>query len=146
MLKKKATLVADVFSKLPTVKDIFTRMFKKERVIAPFYGQHVQRYKTFVESPWEYFYQIFLSLWAKLTWETSLLLIFELLRVFIKTLTAAHKYSLCYIWNLQVPYQMQLSKKLKTFSRFFFPFLKSSSNFQYFGKEMTLLTNLFPKL
>ena len=70
-----------------------------------------------------------------MTWETSLLLIFELLRVFIETLTAYHKYSLCYIWNLQVLHQMQLSKKLKTFPQFFFPFLKSSSNFEHFEKK-----------
>ena len=51
-----------------------------------------------------------------MTCKTSLLLIFELLRVFVKILTADHKYSLCYIWNLQVLSQMQLSKKVKIFS------------------------------
>ena len=30
---------------------------------------------------------------------------------------------------------MQLSKKLKTFSQFFFPFLKSVSNFEHFEKK-----------
>ena len=53
-----------------------------------------------------------------MTLETSPLLIFELLGIFIKTLTADHKYSVCYIWNLQLLYPMQLSKKLKTFSVF----------------------------
>ena len=51
-----------------------------------------------------------------MTCKTSLLLIFELLRVFVKILTADHKYSLCYIWNLNVLSQMQLSKKVKIFS------------------------------
>ena len=124
-----------VFSKLPTVKRTVTQMFKYHRVIAPFYGQHVKRSKTLVKCPWEYFYKFSLSLCSKLTWESSLLLIFELLRVFIKTLTADHKYSLCYIWNLQVLWQMQLSKKLKPFSQFFSPFLKSSSNFEHFEKK-----------
>ena len=63
-----------------------------------------------------------------MTWETSLLLIFELLRVFIKTLIADDKYSLCYIWNLQVLYQKQLFKKLKISYHSFSPFYKSSSN------------------
>ena len=124
-----------VFSKLPTVKRTVTQMFKYHRVIAPFYRQHVKRSKTLVKCPWEYFYKTCLLLWSKLTWETSLLLIFELLRVFIETLTADHRYSLCYIWNLQVLHQMQLSKKLKTFPQFFFPFLKSSSNFEHFEKK-----------
>ena len=133
--EKKMFLLAYLFSKLPTVKGTVTQMFKYHRVIAPSYGQRVKRSKTLVKCPWEYFYQNCLLLWSKLTWETSLLLIFELLRVFIETLTADHRYSLCYIWNLQVLHQMQLSKKLKTFPQFFFPFLKSSSNFEHFEKK-----------
>ena len=70
-----------------------------------------------------------------LTWKTSLLLIFELLRVFIQTSTVGDKYSLCDIWNLQVLYQKQLSKKLKKIDEFFFVFFKSSSNFERFEKR-----------
>ena len=76
----------------------------------------------------------------------SFSLIFELLRVFIKTLTTDHKYSLCYIWNLQVVDQMQLSKKRKTFSQFCSPFLNSSSTFECFDKKMTFTANVFLKL
>ena len=130
--ERKIFLLPYIFSKLPTVKPTVLQMFKYHRVIAPSYGQHVKRSKTLVKCPWQYFYKTCLLLWSKLTWETSLLLIFELLRVFIETLTADHRYSLCYIWNLQVLHQMQLSKKLKTFPEFFFPFLKSSSNFEHF--------------
>ena len=71
----------------------------------------------------------------KLTWETSLLCIFELLQVYIKKLNADHKYSLCYIWNQQVLYQMQLYEKLKIFSQFFISFLKYSWNFEHFEKK-----------
>ena len=124
--EKKIFLLPYIFSKLPNVKGTDTQMFKYHRVIAPSYGQHVKRSKTLVKCPWQYFYKNCLLLWSKLTWETSLLLIFELLRVFIETLTADHRYSLSYIWNLQVLHQMQLSKKLKTFSGFFCLFLKFS--------------------
>ena len=110
-------------------------MFKYHRLKTPFYGQQVKRSKTLVKCPLEYFYNISLSLWAKVTWETSLLLIFELLRVFLKTLTADHKYSLCYIWNLQLLHQMQLSKKIKFISQFFSIFLKASSIFEHFEKK-----------
>ena len=127
--ERKIFLLPYVFSKLPTVKRTVTQMFKYHRVIAPSYGQRVKRSKTLVKCPWQYFYKTCLLLWSKLTWETSLLLIFELLRVFIETLTADHRYSLCYIWNLKVLHQMQLSKKLITFSGFFCPFLKFSSHF-----------------
>ena len=43
ILKKKMSLVAYVFSKLPTVKGTVTQMFKYHRAIAPSYGQHVKR-------------------------------------------------------------------------------------------------------
>ena len=132
---KKDLPVTVCISKLPNVKRTVTQMFKYHRVIAPFYGEHVKGSKTLVKCPWEYFYQTCLLLWSKLAWETALLLIFELLRAFIETLTADHRYCLCYIWNLKVLHQMQLSKKLKTFYEFFCPFLKSSSNFEHFEQE-----------
>ena len=135
LFKRKIFLLPYIFSKLPNVKRTVTQNFKYHRVIAPCYRQHIKRSKTLVKCPWQYFYQTFLLLWSKLTWETSLLLIFELLRVFIETLTADHRYSLCYIWNLQVLHQMQLSKKLKTFTQFFCPFLKSPSNFEHIEKK-----------
>ena len=133
--ERKIFLLPSIFSKLPNVKRTVTPMFKYHRVIAPFYRQHVKRSKTLVKCPWEYFYKTRLLLWSKLAWETSLLSIFDLLRVFIDILTADHRYSLSYIWNLQVLYQMQLSKNLKTFSDFFCPFLKSSSNFEHFEQK-----------
>ena len=37
--------------------------------------------------------------------------------------------------NLMEPIHMQLSQKLKTFSRFFSAFPKSSLNFEYFQKN-----------
>ena len=61
-----------------------------------------------------------------------MLLVFELLQFFVKTLTADDNYSLCNIWNLEELYQMQLSKKQKKFSRYFSPSLKSPSHFQHF--------------
>ena len=41
---------------------------------------------------------------------------------------------------------MQLSQKQKTFSQFFFVFLKSRSNFEHIKKKITLIANVFPKL
>ena len=133
--ERKIFLLPYIFSKLPTVKRTVLQMFKYHRVIAPSYGQHVNRSKTLVKCPWQYFYKTCLLLWSKLTWETSLLLIFELLRVFIETLTVDHRYSPCYIYNLQVLHQMQWSKKLKTFTQFFCPFFKSPSNFEHIEKK-----------
>ena len=63
------------------------------------------------------------------------LLIFEFLRLYVKTLTAGDKYSLCDIWNLQDLIQMQLSKKVKTFFEIFSRFLKTISRFRHFEKK-----------
>ena len=60
-----------------------------------------------------------------------MLLIFEVLRLFLKTLTAAGKYSLCNIWTLQELIQLQLSKKQKKICQF----LKAASNFKHFEKK-----------
>ena len=37
--------------------------------------------------------------------------------------------------NLQLPIQMQLSQKRKTFSQFFVPSLDSTSNFEHFDRK-----------
>ena len=50
-------------------------------------------------------------------------MISEILGLFINTLTADEKYSLCNSENLRKPVQMRLSKKQKNLSEFFAPFL-----------------------
>ena len=42
--------------------------------------------------------------------------------------------------------QMHLSEKQKAFSQFFCAFFKSTSNFEHFQKNMTLIADVFPKL
>ena len=65
----------------------------------------------------------------------SALVLGEVLVVFVKRLTADGKYPVQDCENLQLPIQMQLSKKRKSFFEFFVPFLESASNFQHFEKE-----------
>ena len=54
----------------------------------------------------------------------------EILVVFVNI--ADGKYLLQDCDNLQLPNQMQLSEKRKTFPEFFIPFLESTSNFKHF--------------
>ena len=65
----------------------------------------------------------------------SPLVLGEFLAVFANTLTADGKYPVQDCENLQLPIQMQLSEKPKSFSEFFFPFLESRSNFKHFEKK-----------
>ena len=66
--------------------------------------------------------------------------------LFVNTLNANDKHFLLNRDNLTQPIQMQLSHKQKTFSEFFFAFLKSILNFKHFQKKMTLIADVFPEL
>ena len=64
-----------------------------------------------------------------------LLVIHKILRLFVNTLTVNDKHYLLNRDNLTQPIQMQLSQKQKTFSEFFFAFLKSILNFKHLPKK-----------
>ena len=55
-------LIAHVFPKLQTAKDLVTPMPKNRHFRTPFDSQHVNGSQTPVKFSWQTFYQIFLSL------------------------------------------------------------------------------------
>ena len=65
----------------------------------------------------------------------SPLLLDEMLGVFVNTLTADGKYPVQGCLNLHLLIQMQLSEKRNPFSKFFVPFLDSTSNFYHFERK-----------
>ena len=65
----------------------------------------------------------------------SPLMLGKILGVFVNTMTADGKYPIQDCENLQLPIEMQLSKKRKTLSQFFVPFLESTSNFKHFERK-----------
>ena len=67
-------------------------------------------------------------------WKKSLLVIHEILRLFVNTLTVNDKHLLNRD-NLTQQIQMQLSEKQKTFSEFVFAFLKSILNFKHLAAK-----------
>ena len=67
--------------------------------------------------------------------EKSLLITHKILRLLVNTLTADDKHYLLNRENLAQRIQMQLSQKQKTFSEFFFGFLKSILNFKHLPKK-----------
>ena len=64
-----------------------------------------------------------------------MLVLCNILRLFVNTLTADDKYSLVNTNNLTQSIQTLLSQKQKTFSQFFSSFLKSALNFEHFQKK-----------
>ena len=59
----------------------------------------------------------------------------QILGIFVYILTADGKYPFQGCENLQLPIQMQLSEKPKSFSEFFVRFLDSIVNFEHFEKK-----------
>ena len=129
ILKKRMIVIANVFPKLETVD-----------------SQHVKASQILAKSPWEHFRHDFSSFWGNLIWEMCSLVLGEVLVVFVNRLTADGKHPVQDRDNLQVPIQMILWKKRKTFSQFFLTFLESTSNFKLFEKRIIVTANVFPKL
>ena len=85
-------VIANLFPKLQTVKDLAKPLYKKPRFRTPFDSQHVEGYQTLAKSASEHFYQIFSSLLQKFIWKISPLVIYKILGMFGNTLNANGKY------------------------------------------------------
>ena len=68
----------------------------------------------------------------------SLLVRSEILGLLVNTLTANYEYSRSNTDNLPLPFQMQLSEKLKRFFAFFIAFAESALNFEHFEQKKWL--------
>ena len=92
-------------------------------------------------------FAIFINHWVvNCLTKKSLLVICKISKMFPNTLSADCKYSVLDRDNLTQRTQMLLSRKQKTFSRFFSSFFKSALNLEHFKKKMTLIADVFPKL
>ena len=119
-LKQKITLILYVFPKLQTVNDVVNKMSKKSGFIKLFNNlQHDSWSQILLKSKRQCLYHIYSSLWRKLSWKKSLLVICKILGLFVNTLTANDRYSHLNTENLRQPSQIQLSNKLKSFSQLF---------------------------
>ena len=128
-------LIAAVFPKLRTQKNVFRSMAKKSSFKGSFGKQHGKRTQIFLKFPWPELYQIYWSLWRQLTCKKYLLVLCKISRLFPNTLSGDVKYSLFNRENLTQPIQMQISRKQKTFSDLFSAFLTCSLNFEHFFKK-----------
>ena len=104
-------------------------MSKKSRFKTPFESKHDKGSQRLLKPARQHFNQIFSSLLWKQLKNVSFTFI---LGLFVHILIEDDKYYLLNRENLLQPIQMPLSKKQKYFSKFFPPFLKSSSNLEHF--------------
>ena len=73
--------------------------------------------------------------WDILSWKNSALVWYEILTLFVNTLTAHNKYSRCNVHNFGQQVQSPLSQKKKTLRQFFIAFLKCACNLKHFEKK-----------
>ena len=85
-----------------------------------------------MESARNHYFPVFPWILDLLSWKKSALIRFDILRLFVNTLTADNKYSRCIMQKFPLQVRTALSQKENTFCSFFFAFLKFELNFQHF--------------
>ena len=129
------TLIAYLFLRLRPAKNVVRYMCKKSSFRLPFQKEHGKLVSTMFKFEWQNLYHIYWSTGTQLSFKKSLLVISEKLRLFLNTMSSVDKCSHPNRDNLTQPIHMQLSQKLKTFSRLFSAISKSRINFEYFQKK-----------
>ena len=132
---KKKKFIAQLFPRLLTPKDAFTSMHESRRFWKHFGSDRVNESLKLLKSAEKYHYPAFSSFWAKLSEKKLFLTRSEILGLLVNTLTANYEYSCSNTDNLPLPFQMQLSENLKTFSWFSIAFSESALNFGHFEKK-----------
>ena len=106
VLKTKMIVIANVFPKLQTVKNLVGTLSKRRHFRARFDSQLVKSSQILAKSQWERFYHDFSSFSGKLIWKMSPLVLGEILGAFVNTLTHDGKYPAPDCKNLQLAIQM----------------------------------------
>ena len=81
-----------------------------------------------------------------MSWKNSAIVGSAILTLFVNTLTTDDKYSRRNMLNFTKKLEVLYSRKQKTFSAFFFPFLKCALNLEYFEKKDEYSTLVISKV
>ena len=121
--KEKVILIAYVFPEWRTPKNLARELSKRPNFRTSFENQHATGSHTLLKPAREHFYHICLSLWWKWNWEMSLLVISDLLRLFVNTLTPMTSILIVIVRIYVNQFKCNYQRK-KAFSEFFAIFLK----------------------
>ena len=110
---------------------MFTEASKRSSFSTPFGKQPVNGFETLLKTVRHHYFSIFPRIRDKLSWKRSVLVISEIFRLFVNTLTPDDKYSRRYIQIFWQEFQTILSEKRKTFFTFFIGFLKCVWNLEH---------------
>ena len=92
-LEKMIRLVAQIFVKLSSPKNVATWMPESSCFRTPFRNQRVNASQTLLKSARQHFYPNFTLISDKLSWKTFILVRSEMLGVFVNTLMTDHMHS-----------------------------------------------------
>ena len=120
--KKKMTLIAYLFLMLEPAKNVVRYMCKKSGFRLPFQKDQGKLVSTLFKFERQHLYHIYWSTGRQLRCKKSLLVIWESLRLCVKTMNAVEKCSLPHRENLMQPIHMILSQKVKIFCSFMLHF------------------------
>ena len=129
------SLLISVFPKVFTPKEVVTWTSKAPFFRTPFGNQRVQEFQTLSKSALHHYYPIVPWIWDKLSWKKCRLVRFEILELFVNTLTTDDKYSSRNIQNLTQQLQTTMSQKQKTFHWIFITYVKSRRSTDDFVKK-----------
>ena len=140
------SLLVSVFPKVLTPKEVVTWTSKALCFRTPFGNQRVQEFETLSKSARHHYYRIVPWIWDKLSWKKCRLVRFEILELFVNTLTTDDKYSNRNIQNLTQQLQTTMSHKQKTFYRILLHIPNLEEVQTFLSKKMSLLASVFMKL
>ena len=121
------------------LKDVTTYTSKRSCLRTPFADERVNKFQTLPKSARHDYYPLFSSIWGNLSCKKSVLVWYEILRMFDNALTADEKYSCSHMQNLLQQFQTPLSQKKKTFSDFLLHFWYMHEIWSIFKKKMSIL-------
>ena len=121
------------------LKDVATYTSKMSCLRTLFANERVTGFQTLPKSARHNYYPLFSSIRGKFSSKMSALVWCEILRLFVKTLTADDKYSGINMQSLPQQFQTQLSQKQKTFLNFLWHFWNVHEIWSIFKKTMSML-------
>ena len=86
ILRKNVMVIANIFQKLQTLKNLVRPFCKKRRFGTRSYSQDVKVCQVLAKSPWYCFYHAFWSFWGKSICKMSPLVLGKILGLFVNTI------------------------------------------------------------
>ena len=122
IFKKRMTLIAYLFLRLPLAKNVVRYMCKKSRFRLSFQNEHGERVSNLFKFEPQNLYHIYWSTRRHFSCKKFLLVICKCLRLFVNKTSAVDKCSHPNRDNLMQTIHMILSEKLKIFLNFLLHF------------------------